>query len=432
MTRRRPNLLVLTPIYPWAGSPPEGIFVHRQVRNLMRLGHRCRVIVVRPGVPGLPETMASLSWLRYHPRWMTWPSTLDGVPVDYLFYPQRRRRRGDVVPAMVETLSRFIERRPEHLETEVVYAHWLWTGGAAALGLRERFGWPVAAIARGSDMNVWQSVHPFCRPHVERVLAEADLPLANCRFLADAAREQVPASAEWLRVAYNGCDATTFRPAASRDEARAKVSFSPERSYFVCCATVLERKGMSELAQAWRMFAARRPTWRLIVVGPIVTKRLARELRAAGPDSVTLVGRVSPERVLAYLQAADGYVQSSHTEGIANATMEARAVGVPVVTTDAGSQRELVCDGENGWLVPVRNASALARAMTELADDPRRARERGRRGRETVVARFDPMVHAARLSDLLTDLHERSGSDYANGVSASPRRTPTRIAKTAG
>jgi|SRR5829696_1689581 len=406
MTRRRPNLLVLTPIYPWAGSPPEGIFVHRQIRNLIRLGHRCRVIVVRPAVPGLPRQVTGLSWLRYHPRWLTWPSTLDKVPVDCLFYPQRRRRRGDVVPAIVDTLTSFIERRPEYLETEVIYAHWLWTGGAAALGLRERFGWPVAAIARGSEMNVWQSVHPFCRSYAKRVLSEADLPLANCEFLAEAEAELAPDAAHRIRVVYNGCDANAFHPAPSRTEARARVSFSPGLSYFVCCATVLERKGMSELAAAWRLFAPRQPNWRLIVVGPIVSKPLARELCDAGRDSVTLVGRVEAERVRAYLQAADGYVQPSHTEGIANATMEAMAVGVPVVTTDAGGQGELVRDRENGWLVPVHDVPALVRAMTELAEDAELARKLGRCGRETVLTRFDPQTHAARLSELLTDLHE--------------------------
>ena len=120
---------------------------------------------------------------------------------------------------------------------------------------------------------------------------------------------------------------------------------------------------------------------------------------------------VRAERVLSYLQAADGYVQSSRTEGIANATMEAMAVGVPVVTTSAGSQGELVRDRVNGWLVPVHDVPALVDAMLELADDPERARAFGRCGRETVLTRFDPQTHAARLSDLLSDLHEqRSGA----------------------
>lgn len=404
---RRPNLLVLTPIYPWPGSPPEGIFVHRQVRNLRRLGHRCRVITVRPAVPGLPRSLSRLSWLRYHPRWVNWPSELDEVPVEHVFYPQRRRRRGDVVPAIADALIRFIDARPEYRETDVVYAHWLWTGGAAALALRERFGWPVAAIARGSEMNVWQNVHPFCRPYVRRVLLEADLPLANCHALAGAGSEIASEATGRIRVAYNGCDATQFRPAQSRAPARAAVSFAPDRSYFVCCATVLERKGIAELAAAWSDFAPRHPAWRLVVVGPIVSTSLADRLQDAGRGTVTLVGRVGADRVLAYLQAADGYVQPSHTEGIANATMEAMAVGVPVVASDAGGQRELVHDGENGWLVPVRDVAALVGAMTQLAGDAERARNLGRCGRDTVITKFDPLVHAGRLSDMLTELHEQ-------------------------
>jgi glycosyltransferase involved in cell wall biosynthesis len=229
--------------------------------------------------------------------------------------------------------------------------------------------------------------------------------MANCRFLAGAAAELVPSCADRIRVAYNGCDATQFVPAPSRDRTRAAVSFAPDRSYFVCCATVLERKGMAELAAAWRLFASRRPDWRLIVVGPIVSKRLARQLREAGPSSVTLVGPARPDRVLSYLQAADGYVQPSLTEGIANATMEAMAVGVPVVSADAGGQREVVRDGENGWLVPVHDVRALANAMDALAGNPDRARALGARGRETVITRFDPLAHAERLSELLTDLH---------------------------
>ena len=422
MQRRRPNLLVLTPIYPWPGVPPEGIFVHRQIRNLVRLGHQCRVLVVRPAVPGVPAPLAGLSWLRYHPRWTTWPSTLDGVPVDYLFYPQRRRRRGDVVPAIAEALTRFLSTRAAYRDTDVVYAHWLWTGGAAALALRERFGWPVAAIARGSEMNVWQSVHPFCRSYVRRVLLEADLPLANCEYLAREGALLAPEAADRIRVAYNGCDATVFHPAPSRESARARVSFAPDRSYFVCCATVLERKGIAELATAWPEFVSRRPNWRLVVVGAVVSRHLAAQLRSAGGDSITLTGRVSPERVLAYLQAADGYVQPSHTEGIANGTMEAMAVGVPVVATDAGSQGEVVRDGENGWLVPVRDVPALVRAMLELADDADRARSFGQRGRETICTRFDPLTHAGRLSDLLTDLRDGHVADDSARLPGESRR----------
>lgn len=216
-----------------------------------------------------------------------------------------------------------------------------------------------------------------------------------------------PEAAPRLRVAYNGCDAEHFRPATSRDAVRASVSFAPGRRYMVFCGSVIERKGITELATAWRSFAPRHPNWQLVIVGPIVSKALAVELLAAGPTSVRLVGRVPSDDVPYYLQAADGYVQPSHTEGIANATMEAMAVGLPVITTGAGGQGELVRHGENGWLVPVHDAPAVAQAMAELAGEPERAWSYGRQARAAVIERFHALTHAEHVSALLTELARR-------------------------
>jgi glycosyltransferase involved in cell wall biosynthesis len=341
---------------------------------------------------------------------MTWRKLQDEIPVDYVFYPQQRRRRGDVIPAVTDALIRYIEGRPEYVDTDVVYSHWLWPGGTAALALRDRFSWPVAAIARGSEMHAWQPVHPHCRAYVDQTLSKADLVLANCEALRQLADSIVPGSLERVRVLYNGCDATRFRPAESKASARARVRFSRGLNYFVCCATVVERKGMRDLASAWRTFRAHHRSWRLVVIGPIVSKELAACLYAAGRGTISLVGRVDAERVLPYLQAADAYVQPSLNEGLANATMEAMATAVPTISTDAGGQRELVRNGYNGWLVPTGDANALSAAMTELADDRDRARLFAQRGRETVVDRFDPVVHTAQLSEMLTELHARKSS----------------------
>jgi hypothetical protein len=184
---------------------------------------------------------------------------------------------GDVVPAIVETLTRFIRSPTEYLETEIVYAHWLWTGGAAALGLRRRFGWPVRGDrARQRDERV-AGVHPFCRPYVERVLSDVDLPLANCEFSPgpkpNACPRRATGSASRTTGAMRRRSVQPNRGVRCARRCRSR----PHLSYFVCCATVLERKGIAELAQAWRQFAPRRRTWRLVVVGPIVSRGLARE-----------------------------------------------------------------------------------------------------------------------------------------------------------
>jgi teichuronic acid biosynthesis glycosyltransferase TuaC len=405
-----PRVLVVTPIYPWPGGPAEGIFVQRQVRNLVRLGHTVRVVAYHPAVPGLPSALAPVSWFRYHPRWLFRGGEQEGVRVEHLFFPQRRFDRGDVVPGISETVARFLAESSDYQQTDVLYAHWLWTGGAAALDLRDRFGWPVAAIARGSETHRWQTVHPHCRAHVERVIDGADLLLANCEQLRSRLAELHPSGTR-ARVARNGCDHELFRPAPDREQVRGSLGFSPRLKYFVCCATVVEHKGVLDLAAAWRKFAAEHLDWRLVVLGPVPRRRIAREFSRIAGNGAELRGGTPSDRVLSFMQAADAYVQPSRLEGLSNATMEAMAVGLPVVTTDAGGQRELVRDGANGWLVPTSDPNALYRAMSEVARRPEEASVRGAAARRTIVTSFDPLEQAARLSGMLTALHTASRAD---------------------
>ena len=65
------------------------------------------------------------------------------------------------------------------------------------------------------------------------------------------------------------------------------------------------------------------------------------------------------------------YVNSSDYEGISNAMLEAMAIGMPVVCTDCpiGGAKATITDGENGLLVPIQNAEALASAMNRMIED---------------------------------------------------------------
>ena len=65
------------------------------------------------------------------------------------------------------------------------------------------------------------------------------------------------------------------------------------------------------------------------------------------------------------------YVNSSDYEGISNAMLEAMAIGMPVVCTDCpiGGAKATITDGENGLLVPIQNAEALANAMNRMIED---------------------------------------------------------------
>lgn len=83
------------------------------------------------------------------------------------------------------------------------------------------------------------------------------------------------------------------------------------------------------------------------------------------------------------------------SEGTSTAVGEAMALGLPVVATDVGSLRETVRDGLTGFVVPPRDASALARLTERLLDDTALYRRFSRAARERAVGHFAPRVCAA-------------------------------------
>jgi colanic acid/amylovoran biosynthesis glycosyltransferase len=111
------------------------------------------------------------------------------------------------------------------------------------------------------------------------------------------------------------------------------------------------------------------------------------DLQLAG--RVELRGPQSAEEVRNALETADVYVQPSVSEGLSNATLEAMAMEVPVVSTDVGGMAEAIRDGCEGLLIPPRHPAALAERVALLLRDSERRRGMGLAGRRQVERNFD-------------------------------------------
>jgi glycosyltransferase involved in cell wall biosynthesis len=88
------------------------------------------------------------------------------------------------------------------------------------------------------------------------------------------------------------------------------------------------------------------------------------------------------------LSAMDILVLPSHTEGFGLALVEAMAAGLPVIATSVGALPEVVTEGENGLLIPPRDAGALAGALERLLSDPALAQRLGANARTHVREHF--------------------------------------------
>ena len=136
--------------------------------------------------------------------------------------------------------------------------------------------------------------------------------------------------------------------------------------------------------------------------GPYLERlqRLAASLPLDG--RARFLGPQPRQAVFELLRAADAALLSSSWENFPHMVVEALAVGTPVLATDVGGVTEILRDGENGLLVPMNDAEALAAVIRRYFDDEA-LQERLRRATVPSVARFAPAEIYLRLEALLQE-----------------------------
>ena len=89
-----------------------------------------------------------------------------------------------------------------------------------------------------------------------------------------------------------------------------------------------------------------------------------------------------------FLEETSVYVLPSYREGMSVSIMEAEAVGRAVITTDTNGCRDVIVDGQNGFLVPVGNSERLAEKMIWFLENPNEIENMGKQSRSFAQENF--------------------------------------------
>ncbi len=136
--------------------------------------------------------------------------------------------------------------------------------------------------------------------------------------------------------------------------------------------------------------------------GPQRDELEAQVKRLEISDRVTFTGSVSEDRIIELMPNADMFILASYAEPLGVVYMEAMAMGVATIGTNAGGVGEIITTGHDGILVEPDNADALAMAIGQLIDDPAERTRLAQCGRQTIVEKFDARFGAATLYERLT------------------------------
>lgn len=187
----------------------------------------------------------------------------------------------------------------------------------------------------------------------------------------------------------SGVDTHRFQPTGGTN-----VLGQPTR--VLLAARLLWDKGIAEYVQAARKLRGAGLPIRFLLAGapdrgnPASLKQ--DELDAwAAEGVIEVLGHV--DDMPAQLANTDIMVLPSYYgEGVPRSLIEAAACGLPIVTTDSQGCREVVTDGKNGFLIPVRDSEALAVAIQRLHENPVLRSELGADSRQRALAYFDERI----------------------------------------
>ena len=231
-------------------------------------------------------------------------------------------------------------------------------------------------------------VHPRV---VERELAEyreADFIAIPSHFVKDTFLQQGIAAERLIHVPF-GVDLTHFYPAPKEDD-----TFR-----IIHCGTLSIRKGVHYLLQAFAELNL--PGAELWLIGGM-TEEIKPFMRQWGSPAVRHQGPFPERELHKYYSQCSVFCLASIEEGLAMVQAQAMACGLPVICTTNTGGADLVRDGRDGFILPIRDVTAIKEKILYFYENPEARRDMGESARRRVQAGFtwsdygDNMIAAYR------------------------------------
>ena len=262
-----------------------------------------------------------------------------------------------------------------------------------------QYGIPYIISLRGADVpgysERFSSLYNFLKPLTKKIWKKAGFVVSNSKGLKELALKTNPR--QNIEIIYNGVDVKKFQPdVLSRNNDKFIITPGASR--------VTARKGLNYLVEAVRQLSEKYPKVSLKIMGDGSDKdtleKLSRDLGIK--DKIEFLGRIPKDETAPYYREASVFVLPSLNEGMSNAMLEALATGLPILATDTGGSRELVENGENGFIVKMKDAGDIAKKIEALILDPRLRESMGVKSREKAER-----LSWKRVADKYLELYEK-------------------------
>jgi teichuronic acid biosynthesis glycosyltransferase TuaC len=365
MSGSHPSIVVFTTLFPSPAQPQAGVFIRER---MFRVAATLPLTVVAPRA-WFPFQAVLRKWRTHFRPESPAEEVQEGIRVlrpRFLSFPGTLKRLDGLFLALGSLAT--MRRLQRSGRLDILDAHFAYPEGYAAGLLGAWLRVPVTVTLRGTEVR--HATDPVLVARVRRALHSARRIFAVAESLKRIACV-LGIPDHNVRVVGNGVDTDKFHETDKRD-ARRHFGLPDDAPVMISVGGLVERKGFHRVIECMPVLLQRYPNLQYVIVGAAgpegdfseVLRAQVRDLGLA--DRVHFVGGIAPQALKVPLSAADVFVLATRNEGWANVFLEAMACGLPVVTTDVGGNREVVCEERLGMVVPfgerrgLENAIALA------------------------------------------------------------------------
>ncbi|MBA5794037.1 glycosyltransferase family 4 protein [Flavobacterium sp. xlx-214] len=181
-----------------------------------------------------------------------------------------------------------------------------------------------------------------------------------------------------------------------------ELNISDNDFVFVFVGRLVGDKGINELVQAFKQISvssslsrtANQKQIKLLLVGSFETELdpLRTETLKEIKTNPNIISVGFQKEVHPYFAISDALVFPSYREGFPNVVMQAGAMGLPSIVSNINGCNEIIVEGENGTIIPVKNADAILGAMQKLIEDKAYYNQLQEKARPMIQARYEQQV----------------------------------------
>jgi len=318
----------------------------------------------------------------------------DGKQRQFFYYGLPQNINSHNYPKQI---AKYIIRNHSNENIDVIHAHTILPAGGAALEIAKKYNKPFIVTTHGADfykcipaISKLRKINQYKKKELilaREVLKKAKYVICVSNEFANDVNKFCPEAN--IKVIPNSYREDLFYP-QNKLIIREELGIPLTKKILISVGNFVETKGHIYILKALPSIIEQHQDIMLILIGGGELKKKYRKIceQLNLTKYVKIMDRINHEKLALWYNAADMFVLPSLNETFGVVLLEALACGLPVIATKTSGPLQIIKDGINGLLVPIRNSSALSNAAKYLLSDKDLLKEMSERALQNINPKY--------------------------------------------